>query len=212
MDKKGTSGVGFAVAKRLMENIIEPPKAISDRLMKMRICIQADNNALAIVFSVPCQRRTNLLFSETSTRASAAIMRLGTECWEGLDEATAMLMENFFSLCVQTLTSQSPTATSVYPTSGFYTWQHPRSKRWHLLDYVLTRRSNLPDICITRAVRGADCSTDRHLIRCILKMDGHVTLRHQAVKPKRRLNVAKLHTTTGRADLRRPVELIYDDR
>ena len=52
MDKKGTSGVGFTVAKRLTENIIEPPKAISDRLMKMRICIQADNNALATVFSV----------------------------------------------------------------------------------------------------------------------------------------------------------------
>ena len=39
MDKKGTSGVGFAVAKRLIENIIETPKTILDRLMKMRICL-----------------------------------------------------------------------------------------------------------------------------------------------------------------------------
>ena len=52
-------------------------------------------------------------------RASAAITRLGTECWEGLDEATAVLIENCLSLCVQTLTSLSPTATSVYPTSSY---------------------------------------------------------------------------------------------
>ena len=40
------------VAKRLTKNIIEPPKTISDRFIKMRICTQADNNAFAIVFSV----------------------------------------------------------------------------------------------------------------------------------------------------------------
>ncbi|KAI0218678.1 hypothetical protein LSAT2_029612 [Lamellibrachia satsuma] len=58
-------------------------------------------------------------------------------------------------------------------------------------------------------MRGADCSTDHHLIRCILKIDVHITRRRQAAKPKRRLNVAKLPTTTGRADLRLRVELIY---
>ena len=66
----------------------------------------------------------------------------------------------------------------------------------HLLDYVLPRRSKLPDVCITQVTRGTDCSTDNHLIQCILKMDVHVTRRLQVTKPKRRLNVAKLHTTT----------------
>lgn len=36
------------------------------------------------------------------------------------------------------------------------TWMHPRSKRWHLLDYVITRQSDLKDVKLTRAMRGAD--------------------------------------------------------
>ena len=59
----------------------------------------------------------------------------------------------------------------------------------------------LPDVCITRAMSGAYCSTDHHLIRCILKMDVHLTRRRLAAKPKRRLNVPNLHTTTGRSDV-----------
>ncbi|KAI0213891.1 hypothetical protein LSAT2_001024, partial [Lamellibrachia satsuma] len=114
MDKKGTSGVGFAVPKRFIENIIEPSKTISDSL--------------------------------------------------------------------------SPTATSVYPTSGF------------------TPLKLYGDVYITRALRGADFSTDHHLIRCSFKMDMYVTQRRKAANPKRRLNVAKLHTTTGRANLRNSME------
>ena len=114
---------------------------------------------------------------------------------------TAMLMENCISLCVQTLTSLSPAATSVYTPSGFIPGTS-EIKGWHLLVYVLTRRSNLPDVCITRAMKGADCSTDHDLIQCILKMDVQVTRRRQAANQKQRLNVARLHTTTGRTDLR----------
>ena len=35
------------------------------------------------------------------------------------------------------------------------TWMHPRSKHWHLTDYVITRRRDIRDILITRALRGA---------------------------------------------------------
>ena len=74
MDRKGTTCVGFAVAKRLIKNIIEPPKTISDRLMKMRICTQADNNAFATVFSVyaptlPISDTTKERFYEELCRA-----------------------------------------------------------------------------------------------------------------------------------------------
>ena len=72
--------------------------------------------------------------------------------------------------------------------------------------YVIIR-SNLPDVCIPLAMRGVDCSTDHHLIRCIL--DVHVKRRRQAAKPKRRLNIAKLHTTTCRDDLRNSVQRAF---
>ena len=45
------------------------------------------------------------------------------------------------------------------------TWMHPRSKHWHLLDYVITKRKDLNDVLNTRVMRGADCSTDHQMLR-----------------------------------------------
>ena len=56
------------------------------------------------------------------------------------------------------------------PDHWYYSWQHPRSKRCHLLGYVITRRVDLADIRSTRAMRGADCSTDHYLIWSLCKL------------------------------------------
>jgi len=37
---------------------------------------------------------------------------------------------------------------------------HPRSKHWHLLDYVLVKAVDLQDVQITRVMCGAECWTD----------------------------------------------------
>ena len=47
------------------------------------------------------------------------------------------------------------------------TWMHPRSKQWHLIDYVIVRRQNTCDVTITRAMRGAECWTDHRLVRTV---------------------------------------------
>nr|VZI37823.1 unnamed protein product [Spirometra erinaceieuropaei] len=36
------------------------------------------------------------------------------------------------------------------------TWRHPRSRQWHLLDYVLVRRRDQRDVLVTKAIAGAD--------------------------------------------------------
>ena len=46
------------------------------------------------------------------------------------------------------------------------TWRHPRSKHWHLLDYVLTRQHDTRDVLHTRVMTSADCYTDHGLVRC----------------------------------------------
>ena len=56
-------------------------------------------------------------------------------------------------------------------------WMHPRSKHWHLIDYVIVRRCYLNEEQITPAMRGAECSTDQRIIRSILR---------QAVRPPAR--------------------------
>ena len=38
-------------------------------------------------------------------------------------------------------------------------WRHPRSKHWHQLDLILTRRNALKNVTITRSYQSADCNT-----------------------------------------------------
>lgn len=45
------------------------------------------------------------------------------------------------------------------------TWQHPRSKHWHLIDYAITRKSDLKSIQDTRVMRSVECWTDHRLLR-----------------------------------------------
>lgn len=49
------------------------------------------------------------------------------------------------------------------------TWQHPRSKQWHTLDYVVARIKNNAKILRCRAMRGAQCDTDHRLLRLTVK-------------------------------------------
>ena len=49
-------------------------------------------------------------------------------------------------------------------------WMHPRSKHWHLIDYVIVRRRDLNEVQITRAIRVDECSSDHRLIRSTLRL------------------------------------------
>jgi len=54
-----------------------------------------------------------------------------------------------------------------------HSWMHPRSKHWHLIDFIITRQSNLSDFMDTRAMRGANCSTDHIMIRSTTRLEIH---------------------------------------
>nr|VZI08832.1 unnamed protein product [Spirometra erinaceieuropaei] len=57
------------------------------------------------------------------------------------------------------------------------TWRHPRSRQWHLLDYVLVRRRDQRNVLVTRAIAGADGWTDHRLV--ISKMRIHLQPRRR---------------------------------
>ncbi|BHF58882.1 hypothetical protein SprV_0100183700 [Sparganum proliferum] len=44
------------------------------------------------------------------------------------------------------------------------TWRHPRSRQWHLLDYVLVRKRDQRDVLVTKAIAGVDGWTDHRLV------------------------------------------------
>ena len=49
-------------------------------------------------------------------------------------------------------------------------WKHPRSKPWHQLDLILTRRPGLPNVRLTRSYQSTDCDTDHSLVCCKVKL------------------------------------------
>ena len=59
-----------------------------------------------------------------------------------------------------------------YSDKWYHSWKHPRSKHPTLLDYIIIRRCDQKDLRSTRAMRGAECSTDHFMIRskCNIKL------------------------------------------
>lgn len=45
------------------------------------------------------------------------------------------------------------------------TWMHPRSKQWQLIGYIIARQKDLRNVCITRAMRGADHRVARAVLQ-----------------------------------------------
>ena len=68
----------------------------------------------------------------------------------------------------------------------------PYSKHWHLIDFVITRRKDRPDVRETMAMAGADCWTDNRLL--VSKLTIHIPpkRRPQGKEQMKRLNVDKL--------------------
>ena len=78
------------------------------------------------------------------------------------------------------------------PTRNKTSWMHPRSRHWHLIDYVITRAKDRWDVQLTRAMCGADCWTDHRLIISRLNFFIQPKRRPQGQKLAKKLNTTKL--------------------
>ena len=76
---------------------------------------------------------------------------------------------------------------------------HPRSKHWHLIDYIIVRRKDRQDVRVTKAMCGAECWPDHRLV--VSKLNIHIKPkgRPQGKKTAKRLNVGKLKVSTVRS-------------
>ena len=78
------------------------------------------------------------------------------------------------------------------------TWMHPRSRHWHVIDFIITRYRNKMDIHSTRAMRGANCRTDHQMLRS--KVAFRIRQKHnrQGKSKPTKPNTAKLSTISHR--------------
>ena len=66
------------------------------------------------------------------------------------------------------------------------TWMHPRSKHWHLLDYIIVRQRDVDEVWDTRAMGEANCGTDHVMLRSKMVIKRRMQHKKHGSKPPRR--------------------------
>ena len=183
-DETREHGVGFAVRNSLLGSMT-PPAEGSERILSLRL--QTSSGPVSLISAyAPTLTST----AETKDRfyddLSAAIKRIPDgeplfiagdfNARVGVDHnswpsclgqfGTGKINENgqrLLELCCHYGLCVSNTFFNTKPQHRV-SWRHPRSKHWHQLDLILTRRVNLSSIKITRSYQSADCGTDHSLV------------------------------------------------
>ena len=196
-------GVGFAVRSSLLPSLTESPVGISEHLISMSLPLSRGRFATVLSAYAPTldssdeEKKTSFYAALRSTlqhipRTDKLLLlgdlnaRVGAnhQVWQtaigrhGVGKSNNNGLRLFevcseFSLCITNTMFQLQNKFKI-------SWMHPHSKHWHLIDFVIVRRSDLRDVKITRALRSADCWTDYRLIRSQLGMRVRPTLTHEA--------------------------------
>lgn len=219
-------GVGFAVRNRLLKKIETTPVGISERLMSWRIPLAKGRYATLISAYAPTldseddvkdafYRSLDTTIRSAPRNDKLILLgdfnaRVGKQnlLWPGVLGSHGIGNmnnngERLLSLCSEhslVITNTIFQLKNKHKT----TWMHPRSKNWHLLDYVITRQKDRGEVLVTRAMRGAECSTDHNLVRS--KMQISIRPQRRRQPPSKKLNCSKLKDAATGGMFRRTLE------
>ncbi|XP_047490913.1 uncharacterized protein LOC125040403 [Penaeus chinensis] len=177
-------GVGFAIKNTLMTSI-EPPSAGTERILTLRLSTSFGSATIISVYaptlySTPEDKdqfygALDDIISQTPSTDMLYLLgdfnaRVGAdhEAWLSclgaygrgkINDNGQRLLELccYHGLCV---------TNTFFPCKEIHqvSWRHPRSRHWHQLDLVLTRRKDLASVLLTRSYHSADCDTDHSLV------------------------------------------------
>ena len=222
-DERREAGVGFAICTSLVRHLESLPKGINYRLMMLRLPLKGKTNLTLISAYDPTmcynqeqeeqfyQSLTQLLHSVPKDDKllllgdfNARVCR-DSQSWPDVIGPHGIGQENFngqllLTFCVEYGLSITNTMFHL-PDVHKATWMHPRSKHWHLIDYVIIRRRDIQDVHITRAIRGADSWTDHVLLRSKLPFSITSAHRYQKADIKKKLDVRRLADPETKATL-----------
>lgn len=205
-------GVGFAIKSSLISQI-EQPTGISDRVMKLRIPLSCGRFiSILSVYAPTLQSPDDVLncFYESlkdtirSIPVEEKVIILGDfnarvgrdyDTWTPLGPyGVGKVNSNGFRL-LEVCSELDLAITNTFfrqKEKHKVTWFHPRSKQGHLIDFIITRRRDIGDVCNVKVLRSADCDTDHKLVRGKLKLRIRKKIRMNGVKTPKRLNVSRL--------------------
>ena len=222
-DEPRQHGVGFAIKNDLVRNLQSMPIEINDRLMTLRIPVGKSQSATLISAYAPTMTNPDeakdKFYSDLesvlcSVPAADKLILLGdfnarvgldTSAWpnvlgpHGVGSCNSNGLR-LLSLCAEFGLFITNTNFSL-PVRNRTSWMHPRSKHWHLIDYVIVRKTDRKDVLVTKAMCGAECGTDHRLIVCKLKLTLRRNRRPQGKAPPKRLDVSKLCSAEKQSEL-----------
>ena len=207
-------GVGFAIRSKLLGDLDgKLPVGINERLMKMVLPLKRGSVHIISAYAPTASHgdatrdqfydQLNQLLIDIPPTDKVLLLgdfnaRVGKdhEGWEGVLGKHGVGVENQNGTTLLSFCSQNDlkiTNTLFQQPDRFkYTWMHPGTKKWHMIDYVITRQRDVKDVHHTRAMCGTCHWTDHRLVKCKLAIKSKKPVRHHRVKPNRKLNVDKL--------------------
>ena len=213
-EERRESGVGFAIKNYLVSKLSSLPKGTNDRLISLRIPLTKDRHAVLVSAYAPTMTNPdeikekfyedldNLLKTIPSQDKLFVLgdfnARVGTDfqTWKGIigRNGVGKCNSNGLLLLKMCAEHQLLITNTIYrlPHRNRTSWMHPRSKHWHLIDYVLTRSKDRRDVLVTKSMCGADCWTDHKLIVSKLSLQILPKRRPQGQKVVKRLDISQL--------------------
>ncbi|XP_078083694.1 uncharacterized protein LOC144503067 [Mustelus asterias] len=217
-DERRDAGVGFAVRSHLVRKLASLPKDVNDQLMTLHLPLQNRSRATLISTYAPTINNPGEMkdkfYEELDALLSAVsstdklILPGDFNARVGCDSAISQGVVGRHGvgkcnsnglLLMKTCAAHALLITNTtfhLPTRNKTSWIHPRSKHWHLIDYVIVRRKDRQDVRVTKAMCGADCWTDHRLIVSKMRLRIRPKRRPQGSKVMKRINVAKLKNSS----------------
>nr|VZI30777.1 unnamed protein product [Spirometra erinaceieuropaei] len=215
------AGVAFAILNDIVGQLLSLPQGINDRLMSLRLPLWGGKFATIIStyappMSSPDAAARNKFYEDlhallaTVPKADKLIVlgdfntRVRTDhtAWRGVFGPHGLCGSNDNGLLLlRTCAEHRLIVTNTFfclPEREKATWRHPRSRQWHLLDYVLVRRRDQRDLLVTKAIEGADGWTDHRLFISKMRIHLQPRRRPQGKRPPGKLNVALMYLPAHR--------------
>lgn len=210
------AGVGFAIKSELVRHLEELPTGVNERIMTMRLPLKCGRFATVISIYAPTLQSSDEvkgtfynklrdILSKVSPGDKIWLCgdfnaRVGTDCdtWNVLGKHGVGSMNENGLLLLQLCTEFGLVlGNTLFQQQDKYkvTWMHPRSKHWHLIDYIIVRKRDRQDLRLVRVCRSAECWTDHNLVRAKLRL---------RIKPKQRMNNIKVPRKLNARRLRNP--------
>nr|VZI20650.1 unnamed protein product [Spirometra erinaceieuropaei] len=181
------AGVAFAIRTDIVGRLPCLPQGINDRLMSLRLPLRRGGKFATIIsaYAPPMTspdavkdkfyEELHALLATVSKADKLIVLgdfnaRVGTDhtAWRGVLGPHGLRGSNDNGLLLlRACAEHRLILTNTFfwlPEREKATWSHPRSRQWHLLDYVLVRRRDQRDVLVTKAIAGADGWTDHRLV------------------------------------------------